>query len=59
MTPTERLALVRNMSVEGVTKVDAAARLGMTVRGFDTMLYRHEGSTIWPIGRAPVRRRGG
>lgn len=59
MTPTERLALVRDMSAAGVTKADAAARLGMTIRGFDTMLYRHEGSTLWPIGRAPARRRGG
>lgn len=59
MTPTERLAIVRDMSAEGITKADAAARLGMTVRGFDTMLYRHEGSTVWPIGQAPVRRRRG
>ncbi|KQM36050.1 hypothetical protein [Sphingomonas sp. Leaf10] len=59
MTPTERLVLVRGMSIEGVTKVDAAARLGMTVSGFESMLYRYEGSTVWPIGRASARRRTG
>ena len=59
MTPTERLALVRDMSTAGVTKTDAAARLGMTVPGLESMLYRYEGSTVWPIGRAPARRRRG
>lgn len=59
MTPTERLAFVRGMSADGVTKEDAAARPGMTVPGFETMLYRYEGSTVWPIGRASARRRIG
>ena len=59
VTRTERLALVRSMSADGVMKADAAARLGMTVRGFNSMLYRYEGSSVWPIERPPVRRRGG
>ena len=49
MKPMERLNQLRALSAEGLPKADAAARVGMTVAGVDTLLYRLEGTTKWPI----------
>lgn len=48
MKPLERLGQLRALAAQGVTKADAAARVGLSVRGLDTFLYRHEGTTKWP-----------
>ncbi|MEN2747119.1 hypothetical protein [Sphingomonas sp. T9W2] len=51
MKPMERLAQLRALSGKGLPKADAAARVSMTVAGVDTLLYRLEGTTKWPIAR--------
>lgn len=44
-----RLEQLRQHSAHGSTKQDAAKAIGMTVAGVDTLLYREEGTTTWPI----------
>jgi hypothetical protein len=44
-----RMEQLRQHSAAGHTKVEAAGAIGMTVAGVDSLLYRVEGSTAWPI----------
>lgn len=44
-----RLEQLRQHSAAGHTKEEAAGAIGMTVAGVDSLLYRVEGTTSWPI----------
>lgn len=44
-----RWCQLQDMSKAGRTKAEAAEALGLKVSGVDTILYRYEGSTVWPI----------
>lgn len=42
--------MARDCSDEGLTKLEAQRRLGMTEAGLNTLLRRNTGTQRWPIG---------
>lgn len=41
--------MARACSHEGLNKEDAAARVGLTINGFNGLLRRNTGAQLWPL----------
>lgn len=49
MRGLQRVALAVQLSEGGLTREEAASRLGLTKSGMIGLLRRHYGSIVWPI----------
>lgn len=50
-----RFEVLRRASEAGEDRADAARRAGLTVRGMNSLLYRRQGTTDWPLAAGPTR----